>query len=323
LQTGDVTQFTSIEQFCEAFLKQVDYFAEKLRKHYFVWWSLQLEHSPQSGWRVAMLYEDCIPKGLAPMQGGARYPVTCLSWICERGLTDVADSLAAIKYLVFDTKKVSMAELLEALRANWEGKEDLRQMCLRAPKYGNDDDYVDEIFNYISMKVQEILLSRPDPFTGLKPFLFKGAAAGHVIHGLAVGALPNGRKAGTPVNDGGTSPMPGADIKGPTAVINSATKVPHAWNCVGITHNMKFSKTVINSREKLEKLAVLLKTFFARGGWHIQFNVHSAEELLEARKHPEKYRNLLVRVGGYSAYFVDLPPELQDEIIARTMHEVV
>jgi formate C-acetyltransferase len=322
LKTGDVTQFTSIEQLYEAFLKQVDYFAERMRKHYFVWWSVEMENAPRSGWRAAMLYEDCIPKGLTPREGGARYPVTCMAWVGDRGLTDVADSLAAIKYLVFDTKQVTMAELLEALKNNWEGHEDLRQKCLKAPKYGNDDDYVDEIFNYISMKVQQILLSRPDPFTGLKPFLFKGAAAGHVIHGLAVGALPNGRKAYTPINDAGTSPMPGADVKGPTAVINSATKAPHAWECVGIAHNMKLSKPLLNTPEKLEKVLALIKTFMARGGWHIQFNVHSVEELLEARKHPEKYRNLLVRVGGYSAYFVDLPPELQDEIIARTMHEL-
>lgn len=322
LKTGDVTQFTSMEQLYEAFFKQEDYFAGILRKHYFIWWSSENQYSPMSGLRCAMLYEDCIPSGLTSREGGARYPVCAASWVGDRGITDVADDLAAIKYLVFDQKKITMAELMEALRADWEGKEEVRRMCLNAPKYGNDDDYVDEIFNYVSLKTQEILQSRPDPFTGEKPMLFKGAAAGHVTQGAAVGALPNGRKAGTPLNDAATSAMPGMDVKGPTALINSATKVPHAWEMAGHTHNMKFSKAMLNTPEKLKKLSSLIKTFCARGGWHIQFNIHSSEELLEARKHPEKYKNLLVRVGGYSAYFVDLPPELQDEIITRTMHEV-
>ncbi len=322
LQTGDVTKFTSIEQLYEAFYKQEDYFAEILRKHYFIWWSSENLYSPMSGLRAAMLYEDCIPAGLTSREGGARYPVCKASWIGDRGITDIADDLAAIKYLVFDNKKITMTELLDALKANWEGKEDLRQMCLNAPKYGNDDDYVDDIFNQISMKTQEILQSRPDPFTGEKPFLFKGAAAGHVTQGASVGALPNGRKAGTPLNDAGTSAMPGVDVKGPTALINSATKVQHAQETIGITHNMKFSKAVLNTPEKLKKVASLVKTFCSRGGWHIQFNIHSAGELLEARKQPEKHKSLLVRVGGYSAYFVDLPHELQDEIITRTLHEV-
>ena len=195
-------------------------------------------------------------------------------------------------------------------------------MCLAAPKYGNDDDYVDDIFNHVSKRSQEILLSRPDPITGEKPFLFKGAAAGHVTHGKAVGAMPNGRYAGTPIYDGGVSAMPGADTHGPTALINSATKYPHAFETVGVAFNVKFSKAVLNTPEKLSKLAALVKTFNKRGGWHIQFNIHTAEELLAAQKEPAAHKDLLVRVGGYSAYFVDLPPELQDEIVERTMHEV-
>ena len=192
-------------------------------------------------------------------------------------VTDIADDLAAIKYLVFVNKKITMAELMDALKANWEGKEELREMCLNAPKYGNDDDYVDDIFNHISLKTQEILSSRPDPFTGQKPFLFKGAAAGHVTQGASVGALPNGRRAGTPLNDAATSAMPGVDVKGPTALINSATKVPHAWEMIGHTHNMKLSKSLLSTREKLEKVSSLVKTFIARGGWHIQFNIHSLD----------------------------------------------
>ena len=152
--------------------------------------------------------------------------------------------------------------------------------------------------------------------------LFKGAAAGHVTQGKAVGAMPNGRYAGTPIYDGGTSAMAGGDVNGPTALILSATKYPTPYECAGVAHNMKFSKAVLNSPEKLAKMASLIKTFNKRGGWHIQFNIHSAKELMAARKEPAAHKDLLVRVGGYSAYFVDLPPELQDEIVERTMHEV-
>ncbi len=322
LHTGDPRTFTSIDDFFEAFDKQEDYFAEILRTHYFIWWSSENANNPMSGLRAAMLYEDCIPAGLTSREGGARYPVCRASWIGDRGITDIADTLAAVKYLVFDEKKMTMDELLEAMDNNWEGRDDLRRLCLNAPKYGNDNDYVDDIYNHVFTRTQEILTSRPDPFTGEKPFLFKGAAAGHVTQGASVGALPNGRRAGSPLNDAGSSAMPGMDVKGPTALINSATKGKHAYETVGHTHNMKFSKAVLNSPEKLAKLSSLVKTFTKRGGWHIQFNIHNSVELLEARKHPENYKGLLVRVGGYSANFVDLPPELQDEIINRTLHEV-
>ncbi len=320
--TGDVTKFTSIEQFYDAFFKQEDYFADKMRTHYFIWWTTEAANSPMSGYRAGMLYRDCIPAGLTSREGGARYPVCKASWVGDKGICDCADYLAAIKYLVLEQKKITMAQLLEAMDANWEGHEDIRQMCLKVSKYGNDDDYVDGIFNFISQRTQEILQSRPDPITGEKPMLFKGAAAGHVTQGKAVGAMPTGRYAGTPLYDGGTSAMPGGDVNGPTALIMSATKWMHARELAGQAHNMKFSKAVLNTPEKLSKMGALIKTYMKRGGWHIQFNIHSAKELMAARKEPAAHKDLLVRVGGYSAYFVDLPPELQDEIVQRTMHEV-
>jgi len=321
LKTGDVTKFTSIDQLYEAFLKQSDYFTEIMRKDYFIRRSSSISNQPNPGFGSA-LFPASITTGLGAGKGGVKYACNGGYWVADRGTSDVTDSLAAIKHLVFDKKKLTMAELLESLKTNWEGHEDVHQMCLKAPKFGNDDDYVDDIFNYISLKTQEILLKRPDPFTGEKPFLFKGAAAGHIALGEAVGALPNGRTAYTSLNDGFSSAMPGMDVKGPTAVINSATKVDHTWNEVGFVHNMKFSKAMLNTPEKLEHLLTLIKTYFARGGWHIQCNIHSAEELLEAKKHPEKYEDLVVRVAGFCAYFVDLEPSVQDEIISRTLHTV-
>jgi formate C-acetyltransferase len=221
--------------------------------------------------------------------------------------------------LVFDDKKYSVSELLEALKTNWMGKEDVYQACVKAPKYGNDDDYVDDIFNYISLKVQEIILSRPDPFTGGKCRLMRAAGVGHVSLGMPVGALPNGRRAFMALNDAALSAMPGADIKGPTALVNSATKVDHAWEEFGIVLNMKFSRAMLGTTEKLSQLLALVKTFFDRGGFVTQFNIHNPEELIEAKKEPMKHRNLVVRIAGYNAYFVDLPPMVQDEIIGRTI----
>ena len=322
LHTGDPRTFPSIDQLYDAFLKQEDYFAEKMRDHYFIWWTTEIANSPMSGLRAGMLFRDCIPAGLASREGGCRYPEGKASWVGDKGVCDCADYLAAIQALVFDEKKVTMAELLDAMDANWEGHQDIRNLCVNAPKYGNDNDYADDWYIKVARDTQSILLSRPDPITGAKPMLFKGAAAGHLTQGKAVGAMPNGRYAGTPIYDAGTSPMPGGDVNGPTALILSATKYPIAYECAGVAHNMKFSKAVLNTPEKLAKVASLIKTYTKRGGWHIQFNIHSAEELMEARKEPAAHKDLLVRVGGYSAYFVDLPPELQDEIVERTMHEV-
>jgi formate C-acetyltransferase len=323
-KTGDPVNFKSVDEIIEAFAIQEDHFCETLRKHYFIWWGVEMEHSPMSGLRCAMLYEDCIPAGLCSREGGARYPVCRASWIGDRGVVDIADSLAAIQHLVFATKKVTLPTLLNAMRLDWVGYEALQQLCKNAPKYGNDLEMPDQFYGRILFLTQETMQKRPDPFTGHKPMLFKGAAAGHVTMGVSVGALPNGRNAGKALNDAASSAMPGMDVNGPTALINSATADDlYAYASCGFTHNMKFSKQLLNSEEKLLKLSSLVKIFCDRGGWHIQFNIHDAAELKEAQKNPAAHKNLLVRVGGYSAYFVDLPPELQDEIVLRTMHSAV
>jgi pyruvate-formate lyase len=322
-KTGDLKEFTSIEQIMEAYYKQLEYFVPILHKVKMLSLCTEISDGPMSGLRCAMQYEDCIPSGLTPKEGGARYPEGRTSWLGSRGLVDLADCLSAIKKLVFDEKKVAMAEMLEACAKNWEGHEDLRQMCLNAPKYGNDDDYVDSIYDKLSVKVPEIMQRWIDPITGKKPMLFIGAAAGHVVIGKAIGALPNGRTAGSPTNDAACSVMPGMDVNGPTAAINSATKKPYSREYCGYAMNMKFSKNVLNTDGKLQKLGSLIGAFMARQGWHIQFNIHSREELLDAQKHPERHKNLLVRVGGYSAYFIDLPPDLQNEIVRRSMHEII
>ncbi|MDR2665832.1 MAG: hypothetical protein LBC21_06100 [Oscillospiraceae bacterium] len=321
--TGDARGFTSYEQVLEAYYKQLEYFVPILRKFKMLTWSTEIADGPMSGLRVAMQYEDCIPAGLASREGGARYPEGRACWLGSRGLVDLADSLAAIKKVVFTDKKATMSELLDACANNWEGAEELQRLCLNAPKYGNDDDFADEIYNEMSLRVPEIMQQEIDPLTGKKPMLFIGAAAGHVGIGRAIGALPNGRANGSPTCDAACSVMPGMDTNGPTAAINSATNECYGYPYTGYAMNMKFSKSILNSPEKIEKLGWLVKAFMKRGGWHIQFNIHSREELLDAQAHPEEHKNLLVRVGGYSAYFIDLPPGLQTEIVNRTMHEII
>ncbi len=319
--TGDPRNFKSIEDIMEAFYAQLRYFCPILMRIKTLGLATEITDGPMSGLRVAMQYEDCIREGLTPKEGGARYPEGRTCWFGSRGLVDAADSLAAIKKLVFEDEKVTMAEIMDAINHNWEGYEDLRQACLNCPKYGNDDDYVDEIYDVLNKKVVEIMQDRIDPMTGKKPMLFIGAAAGHTAIGRSIGALPNGRYAYTPTDDAACSAMPGMDVSGPTCTINSATRSDYAKEFVGYAMNMKFSKSVLNTQEKREKMAQLIRTFIKREGWHIQFNIHSAEELQAALEKPEEHKNLLVRVGGYSAYFIDLPRELQAEIVHRTMHE--
>ena len=317
--TGDATKFTSIEQLYDAFWKQYNYFIDKAID-YSVGYTCKVEHlgTPVT----CLIIEDCLKRGLDVYEGGERYPELGNN-IGQRGVVDVADSLAAIKKLVFEEKKVTMAKLLAALKANWVGYEDIHQMCLKAPKYGNDDDYVDDIFNYFSLRCNDIIVAKPNPTNGKPWHASRPALTGHYPAGQDTGALPNGRISGTPLYDAGLSPMVGADINGPTALIKSATKVDHVRpEMDSLVLNMKFTPSVMKNRQSIDKVLAVLKTFFDRGGWHIQFNITSREDLMEAKAHPDEWKNLIVRVAGYSAYFVDLPPAVQDEIIARTEHNL-
>lgn len=319
-ETGDPSKFTSIEQVYDAFWTQYDYFVDRAVRDYWVGYAAKIEHLGTP--LTSIMIEDCLKRGLDVYEGGERYPQLGVNF-GQRGFVDVADALAAIKKLVFDEKKITMARLLEALEKNWEGCEEIRQMCLQAPKYGNDDDYADEIFNYISLKANEIVFGKPNPCTGQKWRVSRPALTGHYPAGEVTGALPNGRKAGTPLYDAGLSPMVGADVEGPTALINSATKANHCMpEMDSIVLNMKVSPSVMQSRKSIDNVIAMLKTFYNRGGWHIQFNITSKEDLIDAKQHPEKWQQLIVRVAGYSAYFVDLPPAVQQEITDRTEHSL-
>jgi len=319
--TGKFEDMKSMEELEEAYYKQVDYFADLMNRDYEIRQSYEVLSDFESGTNAVMYYDSTIKWGMNPSRGGTEHPILATMWMGERGTTDVTDSLAAIKKIVFEDKKYTQAELLEALEANWEGYEEIKQECLHAPKYGNDDDYVDEIFKRVADTNGEILQKRRDPITGEKPLLFKGAASAHVQYGRYTMALPNGHVAGTPINDGGVSAMAGADVNGPTALLNSAAKFDSSVY-MGNVLNMKLSRTHMNTDAKLAMVVSMIRTYIAKGGWHLQINVHDQEELIDARKNPDKHRDLLVRVGGYSANFIDLPYALQDEIIQRTNHAI-
>jgi formate C-acetyltransferase len=225
----------------------------------------------------------------------------------------------AIKKVVFEGG-VPMSELLDALKADFVGYEELRQKLLAAPKYGNDEDEVDElmadIWDYTKFKA----LSYRD-HKGRRKTPFRQGAAWAQWAGKAIGALPNGRKAFTSLADASASPVQGCDMKGPTAVMNSLLKMDTTY-LEGPLLNMKLTPGMLATKEGQDKFANLIATFMDQGGFHVQFNVLDQKTLLAAKKNPEKYRSLVVRVAGYSAFWVELTPEVQDEIISRTEQEI-
>jgi pyruvate formate-lyase/glycerol dehydratase family glycyl radical enzyme len=318
LKTGDPRNFKSYEELYNAFLKQVEYFVEIVVKGLKIMRQIPLDFSANP--LVSILLEDCIEKGKDLLQPGVlRYPWLNGADYADIGHQNVADGLTAIKKLVFEEKKLSMGDLLDALKVNFAGKEDIRRMLLSAPKYGNDDDYADDIFNAVSLDTTRIM-AKPLSLYGKPMHNVRGGASQHYWGGKTVGALPDGRKAWEPTADANLSPVQGMDTKGPTAVFLSASKVNHQEYAYATLLNMKIMPTILKTKEGMRNLISLIKIYFERGGYHVQFNMIDSSILLDAKKHPEKHRELVVRVAGYSAYFVELVPKMQDEIIHRTLH---
>jgi pyruvate-formate lyase len=248
------------------------------------------------------------------------HPGYSMFGISDRAIIDVADSLIAVKKLVFDTVTLTMGDLLDALDHNFSGTrgEDIRQMCLSQPKYGNDIDEVDLLVAKISKDSYDIVRSYDNaPF---RPYIVaREGLAWHYLGGLGAGALPNGRKAFEPLNDGALSPMRGADRKGPTAVLRSAIKAGSRESFASVL-NQKFTPTMVGSDESVEKLVAYTNAFMGGGGSHIQYNMVDTNELRDAKLHPENHRDLIVRIGGFSAYFTQLSSGVQDDVIDRNEH---
>jgi formate C-acetyltransferase len=263
------------------------------------------------------LVEGCVESGRDIADGGAKY--NSGPAFIGTGIADLADSLAAVRKLVFEDGELTLPELVAVLRKDFEGHEDIRQMLItRAPKYGNDLDDVDQLAREFTDYVAD-LIDGYTGFTGCRIVNGLYPVSSHVPHGKVVGALPSGRRAWTPLADG-CSPFHGHDTLGPTAVVKSVAKIDHARHTAGTLLNVKLHPDLLKDDRDLDNLAALIKSFFTLGGYHVQFNVVTGETLRAAQADPDQYRGLLVRVAGYSAYFTDLCKEMQDDIIARTEH---
>ena len=265
---------------------------------------------------LSVVIADCIKKGKDYYNSGPRYNTTYIQ-CC--GIGTVTDSMSVLKKHVFEEKTVPMERLLGALAKNWEGEEQLRLFVFnRTPFYGNDDDYADDIMRRVYDSLFRTIDGKPST-KGNTYHLNMLSTTCHIYFGKKLGATPNGRFAHLPESDG-TSPSHGADRKGPTAVIKSLGKMDQIKSG-GTLLNQRFLPSVLTGEEGLEKLTQLVRSYFRLGGHHIQFNVVDTETLRAAQKTPMEYRDLLVRVAGYSDYFVDLDIHHQEEIIARTAQE--
>jgi formate C-acetyltransferase len=313
IETGDPMLFGSFEDVLEAFDKQLRFFIDTKIEGNNIIEKLYADLLPVPF--LSLLIDDCIANGRDYNEGGARYNS---NYIQAVGLGTVTDSLAAIKHSVFDEKSTSIKTLLEALKSNFEGNETLRQRLLnKTPKYGNDDDYADEVMKTVFEMYFQAIDGRPTMKGGQYRVNFLPTTV-HIYFGKHVGATPDGRKATEPLSEG-ISPVQGADRHGPTAVIKSASKLDHV-RTGGTLLNQKFTPQLLATEESLRKLGYLIRTYFRLNGHHIQFNVINSETLRDAQRHPDRYRDLIVRVAGYSDYFVDLNVDLQKEIIKRTEH---
>ena len=230
----------------------------------------------------------------------------------------ITDELSALKYHVFDKKTITMRGFLEALANDFTNYEEFqKELTGNTPKYGNDDDYADDILRQVFEVYYNAVDGKPTARGGYHRVNLLPTTC-HVYFGSVLGAMPDGRKAGKPVSEG-ISPVQGADRKGPTAVLKSASKIDHI-RTGGTLLNQKFTPSFLETEKGVENVMHLIRSYFRLDGHHIQFNVVSAETLRDAKKHPENHRDLIVRVAGYSDYFVDLTDALQDEIIERTEH---
>jgi formate C-acetyltransferase len=313
-QTGDPRQFESFDELFSAFEQQVLHFVDiKVRGNQVVE-RMYARFMPAPF--LSLLTDDCIANGRDYHDGGARYNTT---YIMGVGIGSMADALSAIKYHVFDEKSFGMDELLTMLEADFNGHERTRQLLLnRTPKYGNDDDYADNLMVRVFEAYYNAVGGRRSTKGGVYHIDMLPTTC-HIYFGSVTGALPDGRLARTPLSEG-VSPVQGADRHGPTAAARSVAKMDHV-RTGGTLLNQKFTPQVLETDDGMNGLVHLVRGYFNLDGHHIQFNVVDADTLRAAQKNPEQYRSLIVRVAGYSDYFCDLSKELQDEIIARTAHQ--
>lgn len=314
LQTGEPKDFGSMDDLMTAFQKQVNHFVDIKVKGSNIIEKIFATHIPTPF--LSLIIDDCVSSGTDYINGGARYNTNYIQGV---GMGTITDSLTAIKKYVFEEKTCSMEYFLSALENNFGGTEDFHyQLVYKTPKYGNDDDEADAQLRQVFEIYYGAVNGRKSP-RGADYRINLLPTTCHVYFGSVMQASADGRMAGTPVSEG-ISPVQGADQKGPTSVVKSAAKIDHL-RTGGTLLNQKFAPSFFEDEAAIQKVSSLVRSYFRMDGHHIQFNVVNADTLRDAQKHPENYRDLIVRVAGYSDYFNDLGEDLQNEIIRRTEHE--
>ncbi len=314
IDTGDATEFNTFDELMDAYRKQLNHFVDiKIRGNNIIE-RLWAQHLPTPF--LSLLVDDCIANRKDYHDGGARYNT---SYIQGVGLGTLTDAVTAMKFHVFDEGTFTMADLLQALHDDFEGHESVRLTLLeRTPKFGNDDDYTDSIMRELFEAYFNAIDGRTNTRGGTYHINLLPTTV-HIYFGSVMNASPDGRRAGEPLSEG-VSPVQGADRHGPTAVLKSVAKIDHA-RTGGTLLNQKLTPGLLDQEDGLSKFVSLVRSYFRMDGHHIQFNVVDADTLRAAQEEPEKHRDLIVRVAGYSDYFCDLGKTLQDEIIARTEHQ--
>jgi trans-4-hydroxy-L-proline dehydratase len=311
IKTGNPEKFKSFEQLFDAYKAQLEYFINIKIKGNNIIEKINSDYMPVP--LLSLVTEDCIKNGQDYNQGGARYNT---SYIQGVGLGSVTDALISLRYNVFDNKIISMPDMLKALKNNFAGDDELQETLLnKTPKYGNDDSYADEVLQMVFKAYFDQVNNRPNAKGGVHRINLLPTTC-HVYFGEITNALPDGRKSSMPFSEG-ISPVQGADRNGPTAVVKSASKIDHLQTG-GTLLNQKFLPDLLETPKGIDSVKDLIRSYFSMDGHHIQFNVVSEETLRDAQKNPDNYKDLIVRVAGYSDYFVDLTPALQNEIIQRT-----
>ncbi len=312
-----VAEFNSYEEVQAAFYKQLAYLVKHSVIASITAQQIHAEMVPRP--YISLLVDGCMETGKDLSKGGAKYNLGPV--LTGIGVADAANSLAAIKKLVFADRRYTLDQINKALAANWEGYEELRQAVLACPKYGNDNDYVDSIAVEISDFYYREVRSYKDYFGSPFNSAFMGIS-NYIPAGSVIGATPDGRRAKTPLTEG-VSPHAGTDLTSPTAAMRSVAKINHDVHSGGTLMNIKLAPELLKSDRNLRNLAAMIRAYFALGAFHVQFNVISTEILKKAQEQPADYKDLLVRVAGYSTQFVNLSREAQNAIIERTTYEAM